>query len=343
MKNKKILVVDYDFYNYSDAIAYCLRQKGFDTKKASVRIPLDLRTRIYNWIVKKSDELFHFKTAVPLLKWQIRTISKSLLKEYEAYGPDCVIFVKADYIDRTALAQMRQSKLVVWMMDSYRRYPHLIRDLDMFDHIFVFEKSDIELLQKHHFDSRFLPLCADGRFFYPRSRKRDIDILFIGAMYPERMKLLRRIESRFPDAVIQVYGYYINRVELLKKFLYKHSAKYKNFHGRVTPAEAGALYSRARICLNIHGGQSRYGANPRTFEILATRSFEIADYNPYIEETLKDGISLYRDEPELFSEIEYYLSHDAEREAVAARGYEYTVRQHMFSRRIDELIEECGW
>ena len=229
MRQKKILVVDYDFYNYSDAIEHYLRLRGFDVMGIRIKIPLDLRTRIYNWFIKKADELLHFKTAVPLLKWQIKSISCDLLKEYNKYMPDYVLFIKADYIDRTAISQMHESQLVVWMMDSYKRYPFLIKNLDMFDHIFVFEKSDTVLLKKNHFDSYFLPLCADGRFFYPHADKRDIDILFIGAMYPERKRLLKKIESNFPHANIKIFGYYINRFELIKKLLYKYSPKNKNY------------------------------------------------------------------------------------------------------------------
>ena len=343
MSEYKILVVDYDFFNYSSAIEYYLTSIGFQAKRYSVKIPLNFRTRVYNWLIKKANEIFNFKKAFRMLGWQIRKISKDILREYNDYKPDCVLFVKADYISREALLQMQESQLVVWMMDSYARYPYLIKDLGVYDNIFVFEKSDIKLLKKNNFNVYFLPLCADDRFFYPQSKERDIDILFIGAMYRERVKILQKMITRFPQAKIKIYGYYINRVEFIKKIVYKYTNKYKNFYGRVTPEEAGDLYSRSKICLNIHGSQSKYGANPRTFEILATKSFEIVDYNPYIEKILRDGVSFYRDENELFQKIEYYLTHDSERATIAAKGYEYTKEKHMFSQRIDELITECGW
>lgn len=339
----KILVVDYDFFNYSSAIEYYLNSKGFQAKRYCVKIPLNFRTRVYNWLIKKANEIFNFKKAFRMLNWQISEISKDILREYNDYKPDCVLFIKADYINRETLLKMQKSQLIVWMMDSYARYPFLIKDLEMFHNIFVFEKSDIKLLKKNNFDAYFLPLCADDRFFYPQTKARDIDILFIGAMYRERVKLLQKIIARFPQANIKIYGYYINRVEFVKKIIYKYTDKYRNFYDRVTPEEASDLYSRSKICLNIHGSQSRYGANPRTFEILATKSFEIVDYNPYIEKILHGGVAIYRNENELLQKIEYYLSHASEREIIAAKGYKHAKEKHMFSQRIDVLIRKCGW
>lgn len=343
MNRYRILLVDNNFYHYGSAIEYYLQSKGFQVKRMCVEIPLNLRIRIYNWIVKKIKEIFIPHKEFKLLNFQIRTISNDILQQYKEYKPDCVLFIKADYISEDALRQMQKSQLAVWMMDSYERYPFLIENLGMFHNILVFEKSDVELLQKKKINASFLPLCADERYFYPQTKDKDIDILFIGAMYRERLKLLQKIIEYFPWANIKIYGYYINRVEFFKKIVYKYCKKYRNFYGNVTPDEANDLYSRSKICLNIHNWQSKSGANPRTFEILATKSFEIVDHNPYLEEILAGGVCFYRSESELFQKIEYYLEHATERDDIAEKGYAYTKEKHMFGQRIDELIEKCGW
>lgn len=343
MDKKKVLLVDNNFYNYGSAIEYYLQLKGLEVQRLCIEIPLDLKARIYNWIVKKIKIFFRLDKEFRLLKSQIRKISNEILQKYSAYEPDCVLFIKADYISKEALMHMQQAQLVVWMMDSYARYPFLKKDLGLFHNIFVFEKRDTNLLKEEGIESYFLPLCADERFFYPQVKHKDIDILFIGAMYNDRLELLKKIIARFPEANIEIYGYYINRFEFIKKIIYKWTNKYRNFHGRVTPQEANDLYSRSKICINIHNCQSKSGANPRTFEILATKSFEIVDYNPYIEEILAGGVCLYRSEREMFQKIEYYLEHDSERDNIAEKGYVLTKRKHMFSQRIDELIEKCGW
>ena len=67
-------------------------------------------------------------------------------------------------------------------------------------------------------------------------------------------------------------------------------------------------------------------ANPRTFEILATRSFQLVDYNPTIEMLLTNGehLVMYKDTAELIRLIDSYLQDDVTREKVATAGFEKT-------------------
>lgn len=339
MLEKRILLIDNGFYNYGESIEYHMKNRGYNVSRFCIKTPLNFKIRVYNFLTKKIKEIFKLKKEFPLIKEQITAISQDILLAYEEFQPDYVIFIKADYINRDTLLKMQSAELIVWMMDSYARYPYLINDLDLFNHIFSFEESDINLLKEKGIKAKFLPLCADERIFYPQNIEKDIDILFIGAMYPDRVKLLKKIISEFTQYNIQVYGYYINRFEILKKIIYKHTNMHKIFHGRVSPQEANDLYARSKICINMHNWQTKNGANPRTFEILATNSFEIVDYNSYIEKEINDGVIIYRDEKDLFCELSYYLQHEAERKQIADRGYMITKERHLFSNRVECLLE----
>lgn len=339
MLEKKILLIDNGFYNYGESIEYYIRKRGYNVRRFCIKIPLNFKIRVYNFLTKKMKEIFKLKKEFALLKEQIAAISQDILLEYEDFQPDYIIFIKADYINRDTLIKMQSAKLIVWMMDSYERYPYLIRDLDLFDHIFSFEESDINLLREKGIKAEFLPLCADERIFYPQNMEKDIDILFIGAMYPDRIKLLKKLISEFSQYNIQVYGYNINRFEILKKIKYKYTKMHKFFHKGVSPQEANDLYARSKICINTHNWQTKNGANPRTFEILATNSFEIVDYNFYIEKELNDGVVIYKDEKDLFHKLSYYLQHETERRQIAERGYKVTSERHLFSNRVGCLLE----
>ena len=341
MIEKKVLLIDNGFYNYGESIEYYIKNRGYNVRRFCIKTPLNFKIRVYNFLTKKIKEIFSLKKEFPLLKEQIAIISQDILLEYEDFQPVYVIFIKADYINRDTLLKMQSAKLIVWMMDSYKRYPYLIRDLDLFDHIFSFEESDLNLLKDKGIKAEFLPLCADERIFYPQNIdiEKDIDILFIGAMYPDRVKLLKKLISQFAQYNIQVYGYNINRFEILKKVIYKYTKMYKIFHDGVSPQEANDLYARSKICINMHNWQTKNGANPRTFEILATNSFEIVDYNIYIEKELGDGVVIYKDENDLFSKLSYYMIHESERDEIAKKGYQIVKDKHLFSNRIGKLLE----
>ena len=66
-----------------------------------------------------------------------------------------------------------------------------------------------------------------------------------------------------------------------------------------------------------------HNLNPRTFEILATQSFELLDYHDDYLELLTQGEDIvdFRDIKDLLEKITYYLKHDEKREKIARTGY----------------------
>lgn len=82
----------------------------------------------------------------------------------------------------------------------------------------------------------------------------------------------------------------------------------------------------------------------RHFEVPACGTFEITqdadDMRDYY--ILGKEIVTYEDNADLVKKIRYYLAHDAEREAIALRGYERTVRDHSTERRFEDIFRMIG-
>ena len=73
----------------------------------------------------------------------------------------------------------------------------------------------------------------------------------------------------------------------------------------------------------MHGNDTT-GLNPRTFEILATDSFELveADRN-FMNLIVPDrDVGVFNNADDLINKIDYYLSHEDERNLIARNGYE---------------------
>jgi len=85
------------------------------------------------------------------------------------------------------------------------------------------------------------------------------------------------------------------------------------------------VYNTSKIVLNItNWDPARYVAlNQRVFDVPATGAFLLTDYSPELEEHYRigDEIACYGDVEELREKARYYLAHDAERRAIAARGH----------------------
>jgi len=83
----------------------------------------------------------------------------------------------------------------------------------------------------------------------------------------------------------------------------------------------------------------------RPFEILACRTFLISGYADDMNNYYEDGKEIvYYDGTitDLVNKIEYYLSHETERERIAQLGYERTVREHTYEQRFNELFAQMG-
>jgi spore maturation protein CgeB len=110
---------------------------------------------------------------------------------------------------------------------------------------------------------------------------------------------------------------------------------YKNCN--TTSEQLNLDYNKSRVVLNVHHEQQKNGANPKVFEIAATRAYQICDVNPYIEELFPNGeIGIYHNEEELFELIDYALSHDMSEQAESAR--QIVVNNHTFVNRIQQML-----
>lgn len=104
-----------------------------------------------------------------------------------------------------------------------------------------------------------------------------------------------------------------------------------------------AVYSSAKIVLGIQSiGNSPTQTSCRTFEIMGCGAFYLTCYTPSHERLFENHHHLVwsRSPTETIELVDYYLSHDAERRAVAAEGRAEILRHHTYAHRLDEV--ECA-
>ena len=192
----------------------------------------------------------------------------------------------------------------------------------------------------------FWPLCLFDAAFDPSKTedtilagKRDIDILFIGALYVNKMPLIAKVRKAFGRRC-RVYG-----LSTLKKNVY-FNLKY-GLPGWVSPVAFEAyvpLYQRAKIGFNVHNRGDYTVGSYRLFELPGNGVMQISDGGAYLEEFFRDGAEIigYRDADDLIDKLRYYLAHDEERRRIALNGYRRAMRDHLFRdrmRQAGELIQ----
>ena len=96
---------------------------------------------------------------------------------------------------------------------------------------------------------------------------------------------------------------------------------------------------KSKIVLNADIDIAHEAGNFRVFEVTGVGSFLLTEYHPNIEQIFKPGIEIetFRDSNELIAKIKYYLAHPDEREAIARRGQERCLKDHLMENRVKRL------
>lgn len=104
--------------------------------------------------------------------------------------------------------------------------------------------------------------------------------------------------------------------------------------------EAPLIYKCSKINLNISLKSIITGIPLRAFEIMGSGGFLLTNYQADFGEYFEAGVDYeyYEDYEDLEKKVEYYLTHEDERKAIAENGYRKVKSQHTYSKRVDEMV-----
>lgn len=114
----------------------------------------------------------------------------------------------------------------------------------------------------------------------------------------------------------------------------------KNLGGYVPRTDVPKVYSSAKIVLIIQWDYTGHICF-KTYEALGCRCMQIAPYTPLQEKYFTHGEHLVysRSAEETVKLVDYYLSHEEERELIAARGQEEAYKNHNCTLRARKALE----
>ena len=329
---KKVLIVGPEFFDYNLSIKSAFENLGWTTKVMGYHGGEVASTieRIDYHLTRDKSVFFEKKRA---------QFNARLLTIYKEFNPDIVFVIQASEVYKETIEQMTKSRKVLWMMDSIFRIPMAFAMRNEFDHIFLFEKTDVgRLWEEEKIRSWFLPLALDEKVYFPTVKTNEIDILFVGALYQKRIELLEKVCKEFAGRSIKIYGNYYSP---FRRPAYHFSRKNKQsfLNKNIAPSEVNRLYNRSRICLNIHHEQSRYGVNQRFFEISGSRSFQVVDNNPFITENFSPTeVMTYVSTDDMLKKIEYVLSGNVNEQEMTENAYQKILAGHTFTQRIKQVL-----
>jgi hypothetical protein len=170
------------------------------------------------------------------------------------------------------------------------------------------------------------------------------DIAFVGTLVPEHL-----------------YSRRVRALEALREFdlgiwsVHDVPASLRPFvRGAALGETMMRILSAAKLCINSHGDFMRYGGNLRLFEAAGVGICQITDDLPGtrlwfptsdVPSPGTPTIITYADEDDLREKAAYYLSHDAERQAITQQVQAHVYAEHTYDRRaekLDQLLAELS-
>ncbi len=335
---ERVLIISSDYFGYHNSVA-----RGFD------KLGFEIKVETYDEPIHPFKGLLKWRHKFAVDKERLRKMSRDKYNNYikniyDNYQPNIVFMFNGTILKESTLDYFKQggAKLILWMYDSIL-HPDRIRCINHIDHVDLlccFEQKDVDYYAQQGKVAHFLPMASDKSVYYPIvDSQQDIDILFVGVIYTsvKRVEILEKLATKYKDKKLCFYGYYKPYFKDPFGFItMKNRAIFKN--SNIQPHQVNELYSRTKIALNIHSGQTFNGANPRLFEASGAGAYQICDSNPYISSIFKNGeVGLYDNFDKLCELIDFALANDMSEKASAAR--QIVEQEHIFDNRVAQILE----
>jgi spore maturation protein CgeB len=249
-----------------------------------------------------------------------------------AWQPDTILSIKGEMLDGEHIEFLGKefgARTALWFPDDPRFFESLTRYIAP-SYDYVFTKSDAMIPKYKEIGAsraHVLPFGCDPTVHHPDlGIDKKNDVCFVGTYDGRRARILKSIKD-VPNAY--VYGPYWN--------VFLRSLARPPVWGE----EMTRTLNSSKIILNIHvESDLRLAPNMRTFEVPACQGFLLTDKVEGIDKYYKVGkeIVCYNDTKELVELVKYYLHMDEERKEVSSRGYERSIAEHTYEKRMNQLL-----
>jgi len=268
-------------------------------------------------------------------------LNKIILNKVLDSNPDILFVNKGESILEGLIEKISNAgiKTVNWILDEpFGRYEafNRLNNIPEYDYFFIFDPSYLPKLKKINSNSFYLPCAADPvnvhkEILSTSQRKYKYDVSFVGSYEKDRENLFSNLLNFNFNLWGPVWPKVINK-KLKPYYHYK----------KITGKSMIKVFNNTKINLNIQAPHGAESMNLRTFELPATKSFQLCDFRKELPLLFKPGkeIAVYNDLKDLKSQIHYYLDNSIERNKIIKAGYDRVLKEHKVIDRMKEMLSK---
>lgn len=224
--------------------------------------------------------------------------------------------------------------------------------LHLYDYILVPERIWIQNIRNvaPHSEIIFFIGGYDNQQFYPVNtkditqldiKKFECEISFTGGSYGDlgegnyRARVLSQLE-KYNLRIWGDRGWYNRGLQ--------DPTLGKAYQGdRLSYEDLRKLYTICKVNINMPSPQIFTSFQPRTFDIAATKGFQIVDYRNEISNFFsEDDLVTFKNTNDLKDKITYYLNHEDEREIITENLYNKIVKDYTWENQIIDMMNKIN-
>ena len=331
---KKILLTGDFFHDYQVDLKEGLEQNGYevDLRFNNIHGPfhaLDGKTFL-KWM--KYGLLPHKLKIPQFTKRAIERYNQDLQFMMRRKDYDAMLVIGAKTIYPETLSAF-QGRKIFYFIDALPQYESVYPIIPLFDHHFVFEPSDVSIVQeKFGLTAHFLTLAFSPTRYYKKNEQDSIyDFSFVGTRYPKREEYLNELLSVSEN--LAIYGdFYKSRYKAIRNKTRRITAPFQVVND---------VYNSSRVNVNIHHPQSKEGLAIRTFEIIGAGGFQLVERQKaalmFFEED--KHMAFYDNKEEFIDKASYFLKNETLRRQIAESCYHLALQKHTWKHRIKEMFD----
>ncbi len=311
-------------------------EKGYSFRKAFEVLGIKTSTFFF----RRKGKFAFFEKEKLTKKFWLAYINKSLIQRTKEEKPDILLLLKADTILAETLYEIKKStnSIIINVFPDNPLYMGKFESILPCHLFFAKDSYAVDAVRKTGYKNiHFLPQCTDPDVHTPMRIKDEkhrffqSEISLIGSMYPYRLELIKQLKDYKP----KIWG---------KGWQKSDDAEIKKLYmGMDIRGDDKAMaISNSKISLNPHHPLNDiFGVNRRTYDIAACKGFQLADLKEDMHHSyaVNDEIVCYSTLEELREKLNYFINHSDEREIIAEKAYNKTLKYHTYYHRAKEILE----
>lgn len=273
-------------------------------------------------------EVHHFESWDRRNYPDLGVLNEALLAKVEVFRPDVMLTVQMNYElwleTLEAIRGRGDVATISWTTDDSWKYREVSRFIGHAYHAMTTTYSYV--IPRYHADGILDVLltqwAASSEWLAEPLQARNCryPVTFIGTANRDRRELVTRLHSR--DVEVACFGYGWPA-------------------GPIASDDIPKIMRESVISINFANSKGENQIKARTFEVPGAGGFLLTGPAQGLDRYFVPGveIAIYQDFEDLVSKIHFYLSHPNDRDRLARAGYERTLREHTYERRLAEVVD----